>query len=190
VTISFGEGRAVLGLELPHAVQFSQGGEYYRYRFRSVLPFRLAPPGLLPHDPALLFERLGDLHRIVALHERGMQAHRDGDVEALVGDQVEAGIVSGRGQLTGNTREATRRRLGPYLSSTTFERYTDVVAPVVCVSRDGTLGWLACEMEASGVRRTASGEREPLELHYTWVELVVARDGRWWRNGNASSARR
>jgi hypothetical protein len=52
---------------------------------------------------------------------------------------------------------------------------------------DGSLGWLACQIEAAGVQRDAGGQEAPLAFGFSWVELY-ARDGRRWRAiGNASS---
>ena len=76
-----------------------------------------------------------------------------------------------------------------YLGAIRFDRYVDTVVPVVAVAADGTLGWLACEMDASGTR-TENGKSEPIAYGFSWVELSAKdADGRWRAIGNASSLR-
>ena len=59
---------------------------------------------------------------------------------------------------------------------------------MVAVSQDGSLGWLACEMEAAGLQ-TGDGGEEEFTFGYTWVEFVARHEGGWKRIGNASSPR-
>jgi len=155
----------------------------------SALPFRLAPGVALPDDAGALFDRLGDLHAIARVHERAMEAHRRSDVDLLSRDDAPLSTYSGRGRLHALSDAAIRARLGHYLAATTFDRYADVVAPVVAVSADGTLGWLACEVDARGTQRASDGAHaEPVAFGYSWVELVARHGGEWVRIGNASSA--
>lgn len=189
VTTTLADPRPVLGVELPFVATFDQGDERYHYRFASVLPFRLAPGTEFGDDPAVVFDRLGDLQAIAALHARVLQAHLESDVESLAADEAARSVHSNRGRLNTWTREDLRARLGPYLESTTFTRYEDVRSPVLAVALDGSLGWLACEIEAEGTQRAEDGSVDPVSFGYSWVELLVRRDGVWRRQGTASSAR-
>ena len=54
--------------------------------------------------------------------------------------------------------DALVARLGPYLRSIRFTRYHDVRVPVIAVSNDGSLGWLACEIEAEGQEVAPQGQ--------------------------------
>jgi hypothetical protein len=189
VTIELGDWRPVIGFSLPFAVTFLQAGERHDYRYTHVLPFRLAPGSSLPAEPTALFARLGDLGELVAAHERGLAAHRASDAEALVANQAPEGTVSGRGVLSTSTRAGMLERMRGYLGSIRFTRYVDTAVPVVAVSADGTLGWLACQIDAAG-ERTVDGRTEPLAYAFSWVELYArAPDlaAPWLAIGNASS---
>jgi hypothetical protein len=118
-----------------------------------------------------------------------MEAHRASNVDLLLAHSAPEGTMSLRGKLVPSTVESMRERLGPYLRATRFDRYEDTAVPVVSVSRDGTLGWLACEIEASGEQTDESGRIVPLEFGFSWVELVARDEGRWLGIGNASSQR-
>jgi hypothetical protein len=170
IVVELSDWRAVHGVELPFAAAFLHAGERFDYRYTEVLPFRLAPGAELPADPESLFDRLGDLALLVGAHERVMAAHRASDAELLVADAAPETTVSGRGRLTETTRDAFVERMRGYLGAIRFSRYEDTVVPVVAVSADGTLGWLACEMEAEGVR-TEGRKREKVAYGFSWVEL-------------------
>lgn len=189
VRIEFGDWRPVHGIELPFTVDFLHRQERFTHRFTAILPFRLAPGSSLPQDPVACFDRLGDLAEIVALHRRALDAHLEGDVQGILGDEAAEGTTSGRGRLSTMPRDALGRRLGAYLETTSFDRYEDTVVPIVAVSLDGSLGWLGCEIEAVGTQQDASGAASPIAFGFSWVELVARADGRWRRIGNASSAR-
>jgi hypothetical protein len=140
-------------------------------------------------DPSVMFDRLGDLGELAAAHERVMAAHRASDAAALTANGAEISTISGRGRLTSSTLTEFRDRMGGYLGSIRFTRYEDTAVPVIALSIDGTLGWLACEMEAEGTS-TTDGKSEPLAYAFSWVELSAKKaDGAWQSIGNASSQR-
>lgn len=193
-TIELGDWRSLHGVRLPFAADFLHAGERHTYRYTEVLPFRLAPGAALPPAgaPEALFARLGDLAGLAAAHERTLEAHRRSDVRLLLADAAEASTVSGRGRLSASSRSELAARLGPYLESIDFTRYEDVAVPVVAVSADGSLGWLACQIEAAGssrVAKLADGSPEPIAYGFSWVELYAQAEGTWQNIGNASSAR-
>lgn len=188
VTLELGDWRPLLGVRLPFAVDFLHAGERHAYRYTAVLPFRLAPGVALPAPPAARLARLDDLAALATAHARVLEAHRRSDVALLLADANERSISSGRGVLRETGREELAARLGPYFAATRFTRYDDVVAPVLAVSADGTLGWLACQIEAAGTQSQASGPPQPVAFGYSWVELYARQNGEWRAIGNASSA--
>jgi len=200
VTIELADYRKHLGLEIPSVAIFVHSAapkDRFVYRYAELLPFRVAPgspsPGGLT-NPALVFERLGDLRDIAAAHERVMAAHRASDAKLLTADAAELSTVSGRGRLSEVKREEQLARMSEYLGAIRFSRYEDTVVPVIGLSEDGSLAWLACEMEAEGIR-TDDGKSEPIAYAFSWVEHYArgpadAQGKRPWSAiGNASSIR-
>jgi hypothetical protein len=189
VMIEFSDWRRLLGVTLPFAIDYLQGGGRYTHRFVAVMPFTLAPGVAVPVDLGATFDRLGDLADLAALHRGAIDAHLSSDVTRLAAGEFDRSTVARRGELIETTREALVARLGPYLRSIRFTRYEDVRVPVIAVSNDGTLGWLACEIEAEGHEVRPQGQGARVAYAFSWVETAIRRDGRWLRNGNASSAR-
>ena len=192
VTLELGDWRGVLGghgVRLPFAVSFLHAGERHDYRYTEVLPFRIAPGVPLPEGREVLLARLDDLATLAAAHERVLEAHRRSDVQMLLADAPQRSLQSGRGVLKETGPDELAARLGPYLASTRFSRYEDVAPPVIALSADGTLGWLACQIEAAGTQLSPGGSPEPLAFGFSWVELYARQNGRWQSIGNASSVR-
>lgn len=200
VTLELTDYRKHMGMELPYSATFVHSAapsDRFVYRYTELLPFRVAPgapsTGGADH-PAALFERLGDLRDIAAAHERVMAAHRASDAEMLTAGGADRTTVSGRGQLAEVTREEQLARMRKYLGAIRFSRYEDTAVPVIALSEDGSLAWLACEMDAEGVR-SVEGKSEPIAYAFSWVEHYARASadaqGRrpWSAIGNASSQR-
>jgi hypothetical protein len=134
-------------------------------------------------------DTVADADRLRALHEKVMEAHREGNVELLLEDEATDCVVAGRGEVTRPSLDERRRRLGPYLGRTSFQEYRDVIKPVVTVSKDGTLGWVVVQVQARGMQTADAGKKEPVEFVSAWIELYQKTDGRWWRVGNVSNFR-
>lgn len=131
--------------------------------------------------------RAADEQALLKLHEAGLKAHMDGDVDALLATQAEDFVLLNRGEISSPTKAELKRFLGPYLSSTKFEFYRDAVTPIVRVSTDGSLGWVIAQVEARGLSVTSQGEQRRVEFVVAWIELYEKREGRWLAIGNASS---
>src|SRR6185295_10677296 len=197
VTIELSDYRRVIGLDLPFTAVFVHSAapnDRFIYRYTSLLPFRVAPGSpSSSSDAAALFERLGNLAELAGAHDRVMAAHRSSDAGMLTADAAELTTVSGRGRLSQVTRDDQLARMREYLGATRFSRYADTVVPVIALSADGSLAWLACETDAAGVH-SAHSRNEPVEYAFSWLELYARDPGdapnRAWRAiGNASSQR-
>ena len=200
VSIELSDYRRVIDFEIPFTVVFVHSAapnDRFVYRYTSVLPFRVAPGSPSPGgvtDAALLFDRLGDLGELAAMHERVMAAHRASDATMLTADAAERATVSGRGRLSEVKRDEQLAHMREYLGSIRFSRYADTTVPVIALSDDGSLAWLGCEMDAAGLR-TVDGKSEPIAYGFSWVEQYARGEAdtqgkRPWRAiGNASNQR-
>lgn len=111
----------------------------------------------------------------------------DRNVDALLSHQADDFLLLNRGEISHPSREKQKEFLAPYLAATTFEYYRDKAPPVVKLSRDGSLGWVAAQIEARGTTVTREGEQKPLEFEVAWIELYERRGKEWMSIGNASS---
>ena len=132
-------------------------------------------------------KKSADATEILRLHKNILRAHMEGDLESWMAQAAEDYVVVSRGMVSFPTKEERAARLGPYLESTTFTEYGDVIEPVVKVSDDGTLGWLIAQVKISGTRTMTGGEKAPVDSEWGWIELYEKRDGRWLCVGNVSN---
>lgn len=65
----------------------------------------------------------------------------------------------------------------------------DEIAPIVKGSRDGTLGWVICQVYVCGKQDSGEGETAEVEFGSSCIELYEKQDGRWLRVGNISNIR-
>jgi ketosteroid isomerase-like protein len=127
----------------------------------------------------------GDRARLLALHEQAMEAHRKGDVELLLQADAEDFVLASRGEISRPSLEQRRQFFGSYLRRVRFTEYIDVVAPVVHVSADGSMGWVIVQIRASGAE--AEGAGRSVQFESAWIELYEKRGGAWKRVGNVSN---
>ncbi|NIP26051.1 MAG: hypothetical protein GWO38_20085 [Phycisphaerae bacterium] len=130
---------------------------------------------------------MNDKDQLLALHRKAIEAHLQNDIEMLLKDDAEDFIMSGRGAVSWPSKGEIRQRLGPYLKATTFDVYRDEIEPVVKVSKDGTLGWVVCQVYVRGEQDIGGGEIANIEFDSSWIELYEKRNGRWLRVGNISN---
>lgn len=128
-----------------------------------------------------------DRATLLKLHDKVMRAHLQSNAGMLLEDESTDYLLASRGEISHPTLDERRAKLAPYLERTTFESYVDLIPPIVTISSDGTLGWVAVQVEANGLQKNDAGGNDPLQFVCAWIELYEKRDGRWLRVGNVSN---
>lgn len=131
--------------------------------------------------------KTSDEQSLLKLHQAGLRAHIESDIDALLATQAENFVLLNRGEISSPSKQRRREFLGPYLARTRFEFYRDTIEPIVKVSRDGSLGWVMAQVQARGSGVTAQGEHQPVEFVVAWIELYERQGHDWISIGNASS---
>lgn len=173
--------REVAGVLLPRRVTVTDDAGPWVMAFREVSVGDV--PGEAFHPPAPSSE--GERQALLALHREVLEGHLASEARWLANEPDDY-VVANRGEISRPTLEERRKRFGSYLGATRFSSYRDLVPPIATVSRDGTLGWVICQVGAEGVQ-TTEGKAEPLSFVSAWIELYEKRDGVWRRVGNVSN---
>ena len=153
--------------------------EVHRFLLASVLVTSCTANRELSSEP--------DRSRLLNLHAEVMEAHRAGNVELILRSETDSYVVANRGAVTHPTTEQRRAQLGRYLASTHFDEYSDVVAPTVTVSGDGSLGWVIVQVRARGKQTAEDGSTRTIDFESAWIELYEKRGMEWFRVGNVSN---
>ena len=130
-----------------------------------------------------------DQAELLRLHNVIIQAHKNGDLEAWMVVEADTVFASNGGEI--EWLSASERRPGreAYLVRSTFDVYEDASAPVVTVSRDGTLGWVLAEVEVRGLAARQDGAIEDFATMYSWIETWKKQEGKWLLTGTVSNSR-
>lgn len=126
---------------------------------------------------------------LLALHQAGIQAHLDKDVDFFLQDIASDYLSVGRGDIRRPTADAIRAQFSNYLGNTDFSEYADLSEPIVGISADGSLGWLIAQVKVSGQQQVGDGSVQPLDFVSAWLMLYERRDDRWVRLADVSTFR-
>ncbi|MCA9988669.1 MAG: nuclear transport factor 2 family protein [Anaerolineales bacterium] len=126
---------------------------------------------------------------LLALHQAGIQAHLDKDVDFFLQDIAPDYLSVGRGDIRRPTADAIRTQFSSYLGNTDFSEYADLSEPIVGISADGSMGWLIAQVKVSGQQQVGDGSVQPLDFVSAWLMLYERRDDRWVRLADVSTFR-
>jgi len=128
--------------------------------------------------------------RLLELHQRDIKAHLAGDLEWLAGHSSDGFFSVDSGEIGFPPASEREEMFRSYLGRTTFTEYRDLRPPLVRVSDDGSLAWMAVQVKVAGTQKDAKGVERPLEFVSAWVMLYERRDGEWLRAGVVSTFKR
>ena len=80
-------------------------------------------------------DKAEDEKRLLDMHKKVLRYHIENNLEAWMRDESESYTSANRGQIDHPTIAQRKARLAPYLNSTTFSEYRDLVDPIVKVNR-------------------------------------------------------
>lgn len=121
-----------------------------------------------------------------AMHDQATRAHLEGNADLLAEGWAEEVVSASNGNVSVNRRDAMRTRFGTYLAGVRYLEWRAVEPPVVRVSPDGRMGWMAVKIVA---RLTVNAEPERGEQSFrsSWVATYERQNCRWKMTSIASS---
>lgn len=123
---------------------------------------------------------------LLARHEQAREAHLEANADLLEAGADEKVAMAGRGNLDIVTKESIGAFLRKYLAEVRYLEWSDMQPPVVTVSPDGQLGWMAVQVKARYVER-AKPEAGEKSFKSSWV-ATYRRAGCDWKMTGMSSA--
>ena len=121
-----------------------------------------------------------------AMHDQATRAHLEGDAGLLAEGWADQVLSASNGNVSVNGREAMRSRFGTYLSGVRYLEWRAVEPPVVRVSPDGRMGWMAVRIVAR-LLVIAEPERGEQSFRSSWVATYERQNCRWKMTAIASS---
>ena len=116
---------------------------------------------------------------LLALHETTRQAHLRGDaalIAATIGDRL---LFAEKGMIRVQSKAEVADFFAGYFQRVRYRQWRDVSPPVVEVSPDGVMAWMAVAVEAAYTRvdQPAAGEKS---FKSSWI-ATFHRDGCAWK---------
>lgn len=122
---------------------------------------------------------------LLSLHETTRQAHLRGDaalIAATIGDRL---LLAENGTLRSQSNAEVAQFFRGYLNRVRYSEWRDVSPPVVVISPDGQMAWMAVEVEAKYTRadKPAEGEKS---FKSSWIATYARENCAWRMTGIAS----
>ena len=116
---------------------------------------------------------------LLAVHEAVRQAHLRGDPAPLADAAADEVLFAEKGVLRRQSRAGVGRFFASYFKRVRYREWRDVSPPVVVVSPEGQLAWMAVEIEArfTQIDNPAAGEKR---FKSSWI-ATYRRDNCAWR---------
>lgn len=128
-------------------------------------------------------EAAGELR---AVHETARRAHLEGNAELMAPGTADRMIVASNGDLSVSSREKVVDFFKGYFARVKYLEWADAEPPVVNVSPDGRMGWMAVKVRARTVER-AKPEAGEQAFKSSWI-ATYQRVGCAWKMTGISSA--
>ena len=116
---------------------------------------------------------------LLSLHEKTRQAHLRGDaaqIAATIGHQL---LLAENGVIRRQSNAEVAQFFTSYLKRVSYSLWRDVSPPVVVISPDGKMAWMAVAVEAK-YRRTDKPAEGEKSFKSSWI-ATYERDGCVWR---------
>jgi hypothetical protein len=127
---------------------------------------------------------------LLAMHAADRKAHFAHDVDALLVSFPPEFIQLRDGKIERFSQGDMRKRFTEYFRGAEFMAWDDLEAPIVHVSPDGKMGWMAARVKVSINRTDGSGKKVTEDTIMSWLSTYEKHDGRWQHVANATTVER
>lgn len=121
-----------------------------------------------------------------AAHEVARRAHLEGNAELMAPGMADQMILVSNGNLSVNSRAAMISFFRGYFTRVRYLEWSDAAPPVINVSPDGRLGWMAVQVRARYLDRANPGAGEKT-LRSSWIATYQRLGCEWKMTGNSSA---
>lgn len=180
IIVIFKDWRTVDGIPAPFAIEIDDGERLFKYQYVQIDIGKKSP---LWYFDTVAAPPLDDVN-IYRLHRSLLAAHCLGDADMMADLSAEEVTVANRGVLSRDNNANMRDRFRQLFSRIEYDSYRDLAPPIIKISKEGDLGWIAVQVAAEG--RDIETNR-PFEDQWAWVMLVEKIDGEWKHVGNSSN---
>lgn len=122
---------------------------------------------------------------LLAVHETTRQAHLKGDAAMIAGTIGDSLLLAENGAIRTQSNAEVVKFFTAYFSRVRYREWKDVSPPIVAISPDGQMAWMAVAVEAHYTRADKPAEAEK-SFKSSWI-ATFKRDGCAWRMAGIAS---
>lgn len=119
---------------------------------------------------------------VLALHRQVRDAHLTGNADLLASTLADQVIEVRRARISHPSREDVRKRFQQYFAATRYSVWDDIAPPVVRISPDRKMAWMAVRIRALGKQG-----QEEFDFESAWVATYEKSGGQWRMTSVSSS---
>jgi hypothetical protein len=121
-----------------------------------------------------------------AVHEAARRAHLEGNADLMAPGTADQFVLVSNGEVAANSKEKMIGFFRSYFSRVKYLEWSDAAPPVIKVSPDGRMGWMAVKVRARYVER-AKPEAGEKAFRSSWIATFERVGCAWRMTGNASA---
>ncbi len=121
-----------------------------------------------------------------AAHETDLRAHLEGNAELMAPGMADEVALVSNGNVTLNPKEKMIGFFKGYFARVKYLEWSDAAPPVIKVSPDGQMGWMAVKVRARYLER-AKPEVGEKAFKSSWISTYQRVRCKWKMTGNASA---
>jgi len=122
---------------------------------------------------------------LLAIHETTRQAHLRGDAAPIAATTADQLLLAENGVIRRQSKAQVAQFFAGYFQRVRYREWRDASPPVVAVSADGSMAWMAVAVEARYTRadKPAEGEKS---FKSSWIATFERQNCAWRMTGIAS----
>jgi hypothetical protein len=122
---------------------------------------------------------------LLSLHEKTRQAHLQGEAGLIAGTIGDKLLLVEKGTIRTQSNQEVAQFFTGYLKRVRYSQWRDVSPPVVTISPDGQMAWMAVAVEAKYRRADKAREGEK-SFRSSWIATYSRENCAWRMTGIAS----
>ena len=122
---------------------------------------------------------------LLSLHEQTREAHLKGDAAAIAENIGEQLLMADNGTLRTQSNAEVAQFFTGYLKRVRYSEWRDASPPVVTISPDGNMAWMAVAVEAKYTRADKPEEGRK-SFRSSWIATYARDKCKWRMTGIAS----
>ena len=166
--------------ELPFHISIDDGERTFDYRYTDIRIATASPAWFAGAFSGPVPDEVG----VYRLHRNLLAAHCVGDAARMAALSAPDVISANRGEIASTSNAELEERFASLFAALDYTEYHDLSDPVVEVSGDGTVAWIAVSTRGKG---TVRATEQPFDDQWAWIMTARKIDGRWLHSANASS---